>query len=124
MYYVIHGSYRCESGDLSNKHGKLQISAAVQNRKTYTYVDNNLALTSNYSSKFDHETSGLVSYYVILHAYIINCNFLTSSHVVVGRSIGIHRPTSEGGDLFDCAEVERTYPADSTLVTFTLGETR
>ena len=32
-------------------------------------------------------------------------SFLLSSHVVVGRSIGIHLPSSSGGDLFECAEI-------------------
>ena len=81
---------RCESGDLSNKHGQLQISALVRDRKTYTFVDNNLALSGEYS--------------------------------IVGRSISLHLPASEGGALFDCEEVKRVYPADELLdLTFPLG---
>ena len=47
---------RCESGDLSGKHLKLNISAASPTRPTYTYVDNNLHLwgPANYSSETNY----------------------------------------------------------------------
>ena len=44
---------RCESGDLSGKHGKLSLSHGTASRKTYTFVDDNLNLwgPSAYSSE-------------------------------------------------------------------------
>ena len=44
---------RCESGDLSGKHPRLQISPGIANRTSYTYVDSNLHLwgANDYSSK-------------------------------------------------------------------------
>lgn len=45
-------STRCESGDMSGKHGQLVIaSGSDQNRPTFTYIDNNLELGGTYSSK-------------------------------------------------------------------------
>ena len=43
---------RCESGDLSGKHGNLDLSQGIASRKTYTYVDANLNLwgPTNYTS--------------------------------------------------------------------------
>lgn len=45
---------RCESGDLSNKHGQLSIASPGVGRPTYTYVDNNLYLMGNYTSEWMH----------------------------------------------------------------------
>jgi len=43
---------RCESGDLSNKHGQLSIASPGVGRPTYTYVDNNLYLMGTYTSEW------------------------------------------------------------------------
>ena len=43
--------YRCESGDLSNKHGQLEFSPLSPTRKTYTYIDPNLQLKGSFGSK-------------------------------------------------------------------------
>ncbi|XP_064382299.1 uncharacterized protein LOC135331162 isoform X2 [Halichondria panicea] len=40
---------RCESGDLSGKHGKLSISSDVKSRPVVSFVDSNLALTGSFS---------------------------------------------------------------------------
>ena len=45
---------RCESGDLSGKHGKLNLGPGTASRKTYTYIDTNLNLwgdSADYSSE-------------------------------------------------------------------------
>ena len=42
---------RCESGDLSGKHGQLRLFSNVANRATYTFVDSNLHLVGEYSSE-------------------------------------------------------------------------
>ena len=35
--------------------------------------------------------------------------------IVIGRSIGLHVPSSEGGALFECAEVTRFYVSESPV---------
>ena len=45
-------NFRCQAGDLSGKHGQLQISSDVSNRATYTFVDPNLQLSGASSSKW------------------------------------------------------------------------
>lgn len=46
-----HYKYRCESGDLSGKHGKLTISPPRPGRSTMAFVDPNLQLDGEYKSK-------------------------------------------------------------------------
>ena len=36
--------------------------------------------------------------------------------VVVGRSVGLHEPVSEGGDLFDCATVKEFSISEKVIV--------
>ena len=43
--------YRCESGDMSGKHGQLSIASAAPGRPSYTYVDPNLYLSGSYTSE-------------------------------------------------------------------------
>lgn len=44
----------------------------------------------------------------IIAAHPVAClSFL----IVINRSIGLHLPSSEGGALFQCAEIKRTYAA-------------
>ena len=40
---------RCQAGDLSGKHGQLDLYSDVSNRPTYTFVDPNLQLMGSYS---------------------------------------------------------------------------
>lgn len=44
---------RCESGDLSGKHGRLSIASDGPSRRMFTYVDSNLALTGMFSGKYE-----------------------------------------------------------------------
>ena len=53
LYYVLvqFFIFRCESGDLSGKHGRLRISSEGASRQTFAYIDPNIQLTGNTSSK-------------------------------------------------------------------------
>ena len=42
---------RCQAGDLSGKHGQLELYSDVSDRPTYTFVDPNVQLSGLYSSK-------------------------------------------------------------------------
>lgn len=42
---------RCESGDLTGKHDQLNISPDGASRPTFTYVDSNVQLSGNSTSK-------------------------------------------------------------------------
>ena len=43
--------YRCENGDLTGKHGELNIGPLGASRNTYAFIDSNLQLDQTYKSK-------------------------------------------------------------------------
>ena len=51
VFYCTVCVYRCESGDMSGKHGQLSIAYAVPGRPSYTYVDPNLYLSGGFTSE-------------------------------------------------------------------------
>ena len=51
VYYCVCIISRCEQGDLTGKHGQLDISPDGDDRPTYTYVDSNLQLAGDTTSK-------------------------------------------------------------------------
>ena len=66
--------------------------------------------------------------HILTYAHAHSHNTLTQhphttyTHAVVGRSIGLHVPTSEGGALFDCAPIRDFYVSPlSFTVQFTTG---
>ena len=89
---------RCRSGDLSGKHGQIQISPPSASRSSVTYTDNNLHLwgTANYSSKRSNSHCLIILFHLFLP--------------VIGRSIGLHLP-SQGAGLMDCAEIVEVFEA-------------
>ena len=104
---------RCESGDLTGKHGQLDISPDGSDRPTYTYVDSNVQLTGDFTSEYEPHTSARSA---------------TSSYnslAVIGRSIAIH-DIIEDLPIFDCGTVERVYISSevATIVTDPSNELR
>ena len=43
---------RCQAGDLSGKHGELELYSDVSSRPTYTFVDPNVQLSGMYSGMY------------------------------------------------------------------------
>lgn len=87
-------SLRCESGDLSNKHGQLRIAPDTNNRPTFTYVDSNLQLSGSYS--IVGRSIGLHD--IIMNAPLFDCgeigrSFISSTEVVIVHTAGSLRRT-------------------------------
>ena len=96
---------RCESGDLSGKHGKLIFSPLGPNRRIEAYVDPNLQLLGEYKSTVTSDNryySFIASYSCVHHCQ--HCQYLILA--VIGRSIGLHM-SPPNTVLFSCAEVKQ-----------------
>ncbi len=95
--------FRCESGDLTGKHGQLSLMSDGEDRPFYTYVDSNLHLTGSFSG-------------ITIMLWV--ASFITSiitMHIVTGRSIGIH-DISADSPLFDCGTIQRVYVSAQEVI--------
>lgn len=84
----------CASGDLTGKHGTIKIGSNTATRPTYTYVDNNVLLTSQFSGK--------ISTYTLFHNLMHSINDL-----VLGNSV--HISDASSNEDLGCATIVRTY---------------